>query len=109
MIRQQGSPAVQASPVVMEEVTDPVQIAEAKARRERFDRNLAWLQAHTDEAYAHLGKCICIAGQELFVADTVEEVLALAAVHPEDGGRFTLYIPRERMPRINTCRRNVVP
>jgi hypothetical protein len=110
MIRQQGSPMAQVSPVVMEEVTDPVQVADAKARRERFDRNLAWLQAHTDEAYAHLGKCICVAGQELFVADTAEEALALAkAAHPEDDGRFTLYVPRERMARIYAHRRHVAP
>jgi hypothetical protein len=92
-------------PVVMEEVTDPVQQAEARARHERFGHNLAWLQAHTDEAYAHRGKFICIADEELFVADTAEEVLALAAAaHQEDNGRFTLYIPRERMARIYAMR-----
>jgi hypothetical protein len=101
MIRQQAAPVV-----VMEEVTDPVQVAEARAQWERFDRNWAWLQAHTDEAYAQRGKCICIAGEELFVADTVEEVLALAkSAHPEDDGRFTLYVPRERMARIYANRR----
>lgn len=110
MIRQQGPAAAPASPVVMEEVTDPVQIAEAKAQGERFDRNLAWLQAHADEAYAHLGKYICIAGEELFVADTAEAVLALAkAAHPEDDGRFTLYVPRERMARIYAHPRPVAP
>jgi hypothetical protein len=89
----------------MEEVTDPVQIAEAKARHERFGRNWAWLQAHTEEAYTHLGKCICIAGEELFVADTAAEVLTLAkAAHSEDDGRFTLYVPRERMARIYAYR-----
>jgi hypothetical protein len=36
MIRQQAAPAV-----VMEEVTDPVQVAEARAQWERFDRNWA--------------------------------------------------------------------
>jgi hypothetical protein len=89
----------------MEEVTDPVQVAEARAQRERFDRNFAWLQTHTDGAYAQRGKIICIAGEELFVADTAEEVLALAkAAHPEDDGRFVLYVPRERMARIYTAR-----
>jgi hypothetical protein len=110
MIRQQGSPAAPVSPVVMEEVTDPVQIAEARAQRERFDRDWAWLVAHTDEVYAHRGKFVCIAGEELFVADTTEEVLALAAAaHPEDNGRFTLYIPRERMARIYADRRHLAP
>ena len=34
----------QQNPIVMEEVTDPQEIAETRARRERFDRNSAWLQ-----------------------------------------------------------------
>jgi hypothetical protein len=66
-------------PVAMEEVTDPEELAKAKAQRARFDRNSAWLQAHAAEIYAHYrGKCMCIAGEELFVADTPEEALALA-------------------------------
>jgi hypothetical protein len=92
---------VKQPPIVMEEVTDPVELARARAQDERFERNWAWLQAHTSEVYAHRGKHVCIAGEELFVADTVKEALALAAAaHPEDDGRFTLYIPRERMARI---------
>jgi hypothetical protein len=89
-------------PIVMEEVTDPVELAAAHARREKFDRNIAWLQAHVSEVYSnHRGKCICIAGQELFVADTVSEVLAKAsAAHPDDEGRFVHYIPLEKVPRI---------
>ena len=90
------------SPIVMEEVTDPEELAKARAQRERFDRNSAWLQAHITEIYArYRGKCICIAGEELFVADTPEEALALAtAAHPEDDGRFLRYIPREKLDRI---------
>jgi hypothetical protein len=90
------------SPIVMEEVTDPEELAKARAQRERFDRNSAWLQAHIVEIYArYRGKCICIAGEELFVADTPEEALALAtAAHPEDDGRFLRYIPREKLDRI---------
>ena len=92
----------QQVPVVLEEVTDPVELARARTQDERFERNWAWFQAHAPEVYAaHRGRCICIAGEELFVADTPKEVLALAtAAHPEDDGRFTLYIPRERMARI---------
>lgn len=90
------------STIVMEEVTDPEELAKARAQRERFDRNSAWLQAHVPEIYArYRGKCICIAGEELFVADTPEEALALAtAAHPEDDGRFLRYIPREKLDRI---------
>ncbi len=88
--------------LVMEEVTDPEELANIHARRARFERNAAWLQAHASEVYTHhRGKCICIAGEELFVADTPEEAIALAtAVHPEDDGRLLRYIPREKLARI---------
>ena len=89
--------------IVMEEVTDPEENAAARARRERFDRNSAWLQSHATEVYTrHRGKCICVAGEELFVADSPEEVLAQArAAHPEDNGSILVrYIPREKMARI---------
>ena len=88
--------------LVMEELTDPDELARARKQRERFDRNAAWLQAHAKEVYSrHRGKCICIAGEELFVADTPEEAIAQArAAHPEDDGCFVHYIPRERLARI---------
>lgn len=92
----------QQVPVVMEEVTDPEELAKARVRREQFDRNWAWFEAHAAEIYvAHRGKCVCIAGQELFVADTPREVLAQArSSHPRDDGRFTCYIPQKRTFRI---------
>jgi hypothetical protein len=97
-------------PIVMEEVTDPEELAKARAQRERFDRNAAWLEAHAREIYSqHRGKYICIAGEELFVADTAEEALAQATTaHPEDDGRFIRYIPREKVARIYADRRDVV-
>jgi hypothetical protein len=89
-------------PLVMEEVSDPGELAKARAQRERFDRNVAWLQARASEVYTrYRGKCICVAGEELFVADTPEEALALATTaHPEDDGSFLRYIPREKLDRI---------
>jgi hypothetical protein len=61
--------------IVMEEITDLEELAKARMQRARFDRNTAWLQAHVAEVYpSYRGKCICIAGEELFVADTPEEV-----------------------------------
>jgi hypothetical protein len=94
-------------PVVIEEVTDPDEIAAARAQRKRFDRNSAWLQAHSQEIYArHRGKCVCVAGEEAFVADTPEGAMALAqAAHPDDDGCFVQYIPRERYARIYAHRR----
>lgn len=86
----------------MLEATDAVELAKARARRARFDCNWAWFEAHAAEVYSTCrGKCICIAGEELFVADTPAAVLVLAsAAHPEDDGRFTRIIPTERIDRI---------
>ena len=70
---------------------------------ERFARNSAWLQRHATEIYTqYRGKCICVAGEELFVADTPEEVLAQArTAHPEEKGSILIrYIPREKVARI---------
>ena len=94
--------AQQRPAVVMEEVTDPDELAKAQVRRERFDRNWAWFQAHVPEIYSqYRGKCIGVAGEELFAADTPEEVIAWAtATHPEDEGWFIHYIPREKLVRI---------
>ncbi len=88
--------------VVLEETSNGAELAEAQARRVQFDRNSAWLQANAAEVYAkHRGKCICIAGEELFVADTASEALASATTaHPHDKGRFVHYIPKEKVPRI---------
>ena len=83
--------------VVIEEVTDPAEIAAARAQRERSDRNAALLEAHAKEVYTrHRGKCVCVAGAELFVADTPEEAMALAqAAHPGDDGSFMRYVRKE--------------
>jgi hypothetical protein len=99
------------SPIVMEEVTDPAELAKAFAQDARFEKNWAWFEAHAAEIYArHRGKAYCVAGQELFVADTPTEVLAMArAAHPDDDGRFTGYIPKERTYRIYAHRRIVAP
>ena len=91
-----------ANKIVLEEMTDPVELAKAAARRVQNDRNFAWFQTHAQEVYDnHQGKCICIAGEELFVGDTPREVFALAtAAHPEDKGRFVLTIPKQKLRRI---------
>jgi hypothetical protein len=93
----------------VEEITQPRELAQARARRSRFDLNWTWFEAHAPEIYAACpGKCVCIAGQELFVADAAEQALSeAAAVHPDDDGRFTLYIPKERMIRIYAHRGRV--
>ena len=89
-------------PIVMEEVTDPVEVSKARVRREKFDRNFAWFRTHAAEVYEHhRGKFICIAGEEVFAAATPEEAIAQAtAAHPRDEGSFVQYIPLEKMARV---------
>ena len=91
--------SVKSTPLVMVEVVEPGENAKAAAQRERFRKNSDWLQARVPQVYArHLGKFICVAGQELFVADTASEVVPMARkAHPEDDGLLFRYIPRERM------------
>src|SRR4051812_17101188 len=98
-------------PLLVEEVTDREELRKAQAQDQKFERNWAWFEAHAAEIYPrHRGKCLCVAGEELFVADTPEEALALAtAAHPDDDGRFTRYIAKERMFRIYAHRRIVAP
>src|SRR5690242_5129878 len=91
-------------PVLVQKETDPVETEHARVRRGRFERNWGWLEQHAADVYRHRGKVIAIAGQELFIGDTTEEVLAQAkAAHPEDDGLFTRIIPRGQGPRIYGC------
>jgi len=89
-------------PILLEEITDPIQLAEARARQERLERNWAWFEKRAADIYRrNRGQCISVAAEQLFVADTAEEALALAkAAHPGDDGRFTRYVPREKVARI---------
>jgi len=88
-------------PYTLEIITDPAELAKSREQDERYQRNRTWLEAHATEVFRHRGQCVCIAGEELFVADTAEKAWALgAAAHPEDTGMFVRYIPREKVPRI---------
>ena len=92
----------------MREETDPVEIAEARARAEKFDRNYAWLEAHAAEVFSHRGTYICIAGQQLFVGDDIKHLLAQArAAHPEDDAPLFQFVPKNRGPRIYAHRWNI--
>jgi hypothetical protein len=87
---------------VIEEVTDPEEIARARAQREQAGRNSAWLQKHWPELLpAARGKFIAVAGQEAFIADSAEEAWAMAkAAHPDDDGAIDQHVRPERGPRI---------
>jgi hypothetical protein len=87
---------------IIEEVTDPQEIARARAQDERHRRNSQWLQAHWADVLPQArGKFLAVAGQESFVADTPEAAWAWAkATHPEDDGAIVRYIRPEKGPRI---------
>jgi hypothetical protein len=91
-----------SAPLVMVEITDPAEMEKSKAQRERFRKNADWLQAHVPQVYAEQrGKYVCVAGEELFVADTAPQAMTLARqAHPQDDGLLLRYIPREKMERI---------
>lgn len=88
--------------IEVEEVTDPAELARARKLDEQADANSAWLQGHIADVYTkHRGKFICVAGQELFVGETVKEAVAQAtAAHPDDEGCLMRYILMEKVPRI---------
>jgi hypothetical protein len=87
---------------IIEEVTDPEEIARARAQEERAHRNDEWLQAHWPEiAPKARGRFLAVAGQEVFIADTPEEAWAMAMeAHPDDDGAHAQYVIPEPGPRI---------
>ena len=96
--------ATDASQLIMEIESEATICAEIAARRERCERNARWLETNADKAYSHRGKYICVAGQELFVAASPEEAIRAASdAHPDDDGRFTMYLPMHKAPRIYAC------
>jgi hypothetical protein len=73
---------------IIEEVTDPAEIARHRTWHEKATRNSEWLETHwADVLPQAYGKFIAVAEQEAFIADTPEEAVALArAAHPDDEG-----------------------
>jgi len=92
---------------IIEEVSEPDEIARALAQDERHRRNSEWLQAHWAEVLPQArGKFLAVAGQEPFIADTPAEAWAwVEAAHPEDNGAIVRYIRTETGPRIYADRR----
>ena len=92
---------------VIEEVTDPDEIARILEQDERARRNSDWLQAHWPDLLPHAkGRHVAVAGQEAFIADTAEEAWAMAkAAHPDDTGALLQYVIPHPGPRIYADRR----
>ena len=91
---------------IIEEVTDPVEIARHHAQAERPRRNSDWLQAHWGDVLPQArGRFLAVAGQQAFIADSEEQARAEArAAHPDDDGLIAQYVRPERGPRIYAYR-----
>ena len=89
-------------PIIIEEVTDPKEIARHQHQDACARRNMRWLQAHwADVLPTARGRHLAVACEEAFIADTAEEAWAMAmAAHPDDPGALLQYVPATRGARI---------
>jgi hypothetical protein len=96
---------------VIEEITDPMEVARSVKQHEQAQRNIDWLQSHWSELLPRaLGKFLAVAGQEAFLADTPKEAITRAeAAHPGDKGLLVQYVRPEQGPCIYENRRPVDP
>lgn len=98
---------MELTPLTLEGVTDPVEIARIHAQHAQSQRNAAWLENHWDDLLpeAH-GKFIAIAGQEGHIANSAEDAWAWArTAHPEDRGALVEYVLPPGGPRFYANRR----
>jgi hypothetical protein len=88
--------------LIVEDVTDPSEIARVHAQHDQARKNSAWLQAHwADVLPRAFGKFIAVAGQEVHVAETPEEARSWArTAHPEDRGALVEYVLPPGGPRF---------
>ena len=86
----------------VENITDPVRVARARAQIERGKRNADWLQTHWGDLLpAARGKFVAVAGQEAFIAATPELAWNWAKItHPEDDRALVQYVRKDTNPRI---------
>jgi hypothetical protein len=89
------------SPLTIEAIDDPAEVARHREQWERAQRNWDWLRAHwADLLPQAFGKFLAVAGQEAFLADSLEEALRWArTAHPDDTGRLVQYVLPPRGPR----------
>jgi len=89
-------------PIVLEVITDPVEIAKEREQSVAFHRNDSWLREHYAEVIPDArGRYLAVAGREAFIADTSSEAIALAtSAHPDDQGMIIRYISPHRGPKI---------
>lgn len=87
---------------IVEDVTNPDEIARAESQHAQARRNSDWLQSHWNDVLPQAyGKFIAIAGQEAFIADTPRAAWTWAkATHPEDRGALVEYVMPPGGPRF---------
>src|SRR6266404_5051791 len=87
---------------IIEEVTDPVEIARSNEQHAQAERNWNWLEAHWPDLLPQaLGKYVAVAGQEAFISeDGVEARAKAVTAHPKDKGVILQYVPAAKGPRI---------
>jgi hypothetical protein len=95
---------------IIEEVTDPVEVARFREQDTAHKRNSDWLQAHWADVLPQArGKYLAVAGQEAFIADTSQEAWAKAvSAHPDDKGAFVHYVLAREGPRMYASNGRVV-
>jgi hypothetical protein len=91
---------------IIEEVTDSEAIERNRRQHEQFRRNSDWLQAHWNDVLpAAYGKFVAVAGQEVFVAESIQQAWEwVETVHPDDKGAWVRYVRPPGGPRIYTTR-----
>jgi hypothetical protein len=93
--------------IVIEEVSDPIELQRSRAQHERHVRNSDWLAAHWHELLPHArGRFVAVADQQAFVADSAREAWEWARTsHPGDDGAIVQYVRKSTEPRIYDLRR----
>lgn len=94
-----------SEPVIIEEGPMPPELAR---RFEKARRNLLWLNEHIRELEVYeryRGKYVAAANEELFVADTPQELERLVHEKYPDEVPHVRYILREKQSRIYACER----
>src|SRR4051812_15382421 len=89
-------------PMIIEQVTDPAEVAMYREVFAAADLNFKWLDenwhAVLPQAY---DKYLAVAGQQAFIADTPQQARALAiAAHPDDKGLICRFVSSHKGPRI---------
>ena len=102
-----GNGSMAAARIDIEEVTDPADVEVFQKADEQHARNSEWLESHWVELLpAASGKFVAVAGQEAYIAESVEEALRwVEQAHPHDRGSIVQFVWRHEGPRIYGTRR----